>query len=224
MRLHVGAKNLRGELTAYAKRFNLLEVHASGKSPPTPATLKKWRKAVNPTFEFSVVVGPSVAAMKPGDALERELEEALEAARLLQSRCLVLPTSPGVTPSTLWQKRIKDVIDRVQTASVHVAWAPRGPWEVDAAAVCAKQWGVTLVVDGVRDTIPRGPIAYVRLPALGETRSYSVTALTRLRENLEGSRDAYVVFETEGALREAKTLRTLSMGRSHRSASREEEE
>jgi uncharacterized protein YecE (DUF72 family) len=224
MRLHIGAKNLRGELSAYAKRFNFLEVQASGKAPPTTATLKKWRKAVSPTFEFAVVLGPNVAAMKVGEALDAELEQGLEAARSLQARCIVLPTTAEVTPSAIWQKRIAAVLERVQSPAVNVAWSPRGPWEVDAAAVCAKKWGVALIVDGVRDPVPAGPIAYVRLPALGETRSYSVSALTRLREKLDGARDAYVVFETDSALREAKTLRTLSMGKRTKRPSSEEEE
>jgi uncharacterized protein YecE (DUF72 family) len=225
MRLHIGAKNLRGELSAYAKRFNFLEVHASGKSPPTQTTLKKWRKSVSPTFEFAVVLGPNVAAMKLGEALDAELEQGLDAARALQARCIVLPTTAEVTPSAIWQKRIQSVLEKVQSPSVQVAWAPRGPWEIDAAAVCAKKWGIALIVDGARDPVPPGAIAYVRLPALGETRSYSVSALTRLREKLNGARDAYVVFETDSALREAKTLRTLSMGSARsKNAAREEEE
>ena len=63
-RVHIGSKELRGDIAAYAKRFDLLEIRgveaANLKLAPTTATLKRWRKAVPPHFEFGVIAGPSV--------------------------------------------------------------------------------------------------------------------------------------------------------------------
>ena len=44
---------------------------------------------------------------------------------------------------------------------------------------------------------PAGPVAYVRLRALGETRSYGPSALEKVVRAIGPRRDAYVVFETD---------------------------
>jgi len=71
-RLHVGTKDLRGKLEAYAKRFDLLEVRGEAasdlKKAPSASTLRKWRKAVPPTFEFAVTAGPNLSKVKASDA------------------------------------------------------------------------------------------------------------------------------------------------------------
>ena len=41
----------------------------------TPATMRRWRKAVPPHFDFCVVVGPNVAKLKASDALDAERGE-----------------------------------------------------------------------------------------------------------------------------------------------------
>ena len=72
-RVHIGTKELRGDIAAYAKRFDLLEIRGfdadKQKLAPSPATLRRWRKAAPPTFEFAVVAGPGVGKLKASDAL-----------------------------------------------------------------------------------------------------------------------------------------------------------
>ena len=84
-RWHIGAKDLRGAIAAYAKRFNLLEVKVTLGSPTSPdgpgfspglATLRRWRKSVPPHFDFAVVAGPALSRAKAGDAADRELAAA----------------------------------------------------------------------------------------------------------------------------------------------------
>lgn len=216
-RLHIGSKELRGDLGAYAKRFDLLEVRgvdaASLKQAPSAATLRRWRRAVAPSFEFAVVAGPSVGKVKPGDAFEVELAAMLETAKLLEARVLVLATHADVTPSKLWRDRIAKALDRLpRDGAVHLVWEPGGLWEIDDAARQAKQWGVTLAVDPSREVMPAGPIGYGRLRALGGTRAYSAAALQKVADNIGERRDAYVVLETPGALKEGKMLRALVRG------------
>src|SRR3954468_14938527 len=109
-RFHVGAKDLKGDLAAYAKRFDLLELRgldaASLRLAPSAATLRRWRRAVPPQFEFAVVAGPTVGKLKPNDAFDTELSWMLETATLVESRVLVLATPSDVTPSKLWRDRI----------------------------------------------------------------------------------------------------------------------
>jgi uncharacterized protein YecE (DUF72 family) len=216
-RLHVGGRELKGDLSAYAKRFDLLEIRGgdakSLKQAPSAATLRRWRRAVPPQFEFAVVAGPNVGRLRAGDELESELTWLLEAATLLESRILVVPTPADVTPSKLSRDRLAKLLERIPRDARSVAWEPSGLWELEDAAAQARAWGVTLAVDPSRDDMPAGPLAYGRLRAQGATRAFSAAALTRVAHSIgSGRRDAYVIIETPGALREAKTLRQLVRG------------
>lgn len=211
--VHIGSKELRGELAAYAKRFDLLEVRGMDASnlrlAPSAATLRRWRKAVPPKFQFAVVAGPNVGRLKPTEAFEAELASMLAAVTTLESRILLVPTPPDVTPSKLWRDRFAKLLERLPRDASTVVWEPSGLWEHEDAAVQAKQWGVVLSVDPSRDIVPVGPLAFARLRALGGTRAYSTAALEKIAAAVGGRRDAYVIIETPGALKEAKTLRRL---------------
>src|SRR5207248_9892413 len=108
--------------------------------------------------------------------------------------------------------RMAKLLDRLPRDATHIVWEPRGVWEVEDAAVAAKKWGIVLAVDAARERVAAGPVAYARLPALGETRSYGTAALERVVHAIGARRDAYVVFETASALAECKKLRSLAQG------------
>lgn len=212
-RVHIGSRELRGEVAAYAKRFDLLEIRGLEADKldlaPSAATLRRWRRAVPPQFEFAVVAGPSVGKLRPGTAFEAELAAMLAAATTLESRLLVVPTPPEVTPSKLSRDRFAKLLERLPRDASTVVWEPSGLWELEDAAVQAKKWGVVLSVDPSRDVVPVGPVAFGRLRALGATRAYSTAALEKVARAIGERRDAYVVLETQGALKEGKTLRRL---------------
>ncbi len=212
-RLHIGAKDLRGDLAAYAKHFDLLEVRgteaASLKRAVSDSTLRRWRKAVKPQFEFAVVSGPTLSKVKDCDALETELAAMLKTAKLLEARVLVVATASDVTPSKLWRDRLAKLLDRLPRDANSLVWEPSGLWETEDAAEQAKKWGIVLAVDPARDPMPEGPVAYGRLRAAGGTRAFSATMLQKVADTIGERRDAYVVFETTGALKEGKLLRPL---------------
>jgi uncharacterized protein YecE (DUF72 family) len=212
-RFHIGAKALRSNLGTYAKSFDFLEVKtgAAPREPaPTIATLRKWRKAVPPHFDFSVVAGPHLSMVKGGAALDEDLKNALAAVDALEARCILLPTPADVTPSNLWRDRMAKLVSRFSRDVTQVIWEPRGVWETEDAAVAARQWGIVLAVDAAREPVPAGPIAYVRLRALGETRSFGPAVLEKVAQAIGDRRDAYVIFETDSALAESKRLRTVA--------------
>ena len=221
-RFHIAAKELRGQASAYGKRFDFVEVAvaaAPGSTPESPrsnpalTTLRRWRKDVPPSFDFCVVAAPAVARLKPGPELEHELALTQAAADALRARCILLRTPPEVTPSTLHRDRMQKLLERFSRDVTYIVWEPRGVWEVDDAALAAKRWGVTLVVDAARDPVPPGPVAYVRLRGLGETRSFGTAALERVVDAIGERRDAFVVIDTEQALAECKKLRQVAQDR-----------
>jgi uncharacterized protein YecE (DUF72 family) len=218
-RWHIGAKELRGAIAAYAKRFDLLEVRvALGAQPgsdeeaptPTLATLRRWRKSVPPHFDFAVVAGPHLSRIKPSEAAERELAAACEAIAALQARCFVLRTPADVTPTALWRDRIGKVIARLPGDATHIVWEPSGVWEIADAATQARAWGAILAVDPARDPVPPGNVAYLRMRALGETRAFGPVALERIVRAVGDRREVFAIVETESALAEVKRLRQLA--------------
>jgi uncharacterized protein YecE (DUF72 family) len=213
-RYHIGARRLESNLGAYAKRFDFLEVHmqSPGEPAPTLATFRRWRKQVPPHFDFSVVVGPAAAALRPGRDLDRDLESTLAAADALQARCVLVATPPSVTPAAIWRDRLAKVTSHLTRDATYVAWEPSGVWELEDANQLSQRLGVLLVVDPFRDPAPPGPVFYGRLRALGETRSFGSTALERVVATVGVRRDAYVIIETESALAECKRLRTIAQG------------
>lgn len=212
-RLHVGAKELKGDLAAYAKRFDLLEVRgqdaATMRLAPSTATLRRWRRAVPPQFEFSVVAGPAIGKLKASEAFDAELAALKSTATVLEARALVIPTPVDVTPSKLWRDRLAALLDKLPRDANTIVWEPSGLWEAEDAGDYARKLGIVVCVDPARDAMPAGPVAYGRLRAVGGTRAFSTAALQKIADNIGERRDAYILFETTGALKEAKTLRAL---------------
>jgi len=213
-KLHIAAKDLRGEISAYAKRFNMLELrvpHALElKKAPSAATLRRYRRAVPPTFQFAVMCGPSVCAAKPGPELEAELEASLAFATALEARCLVLRTPKELTPSALWRERLASVVKRLPSDVVHRVWEPGGVWELDTAVLFAKKHGLVVGIDPTQEEVPAGPVAYCRLRGLGNARALNVHAITRMLEAIGERSDAYFVLENEHALDECKRIRQVA--------------
>jgi uncharacterized protein YecE (DUF72 family) len=211
-RFHIAAKELQGTLAAYAKRFDLMELRADAKAPSETA-LRRWRKQVPPHFEFCVVAGRHLSALKKTKESDEELALLNTAARALESRCVLVQTPPDVTPAVAWRDRMARLLDALPPRdATTVVWEPRGLWEIDDAVRQAKRWGnVVVAVDAAREAVPPGPVAYTRLRALGETRSFGESALARVVVAIGAQRrDAYVVIETPTALTECKTLRRLA--------------
>jgi uncharacterized protein YecE (DUF72 family) len=217
-RWHIGAKDLRGAISAYAKRFDLLEVRVGidEESPagapaltPTPATLRRWRKSVPPHFDFAVVAGRHLSKIKVSAEADRELEAARAAIDALQARCFVLRTPPDVTPTSLWRDRIGKIVAKFPNDVTRVVWEPSGVWENDAAAAQAHAWDAVLAVDPVKEAVPAGPVAYVRLRAMGGTRAFGATVLERVVEAVGERREVFAIIETDTALVEAKRLRGI---------------
>jgi uncharacterized protein YecE (DUF72 family) len=211
-RFYIGAKGLRGDISSYAKRFDLLEVSVGpvGSPGPSTATMRRWRKSVPPHFAFTVVAGPELASLRPGEALEKGRALVSGAADVLEARNILLPTPAEVTPSAVWRERLARATEAFRRDVTNLVWEPRGVWEVEDAAVLARKLGLVLAVDAARDPVPVGPVAYSRLRALGETRSFGPSALERVIVAIGARRDAFVVFETDGALAECKLIRRLA--------------
>jgi uncharacterized protein YecE (DUF72 family) len=233
-RWHIGAKQLRGAIAPYAKRFDLLEVRVAAASPSTPATgrgvdkpraraasagaedatpslatLRRWRKSVPPHFHFAVMAGPHLSRVRSDHDADREVEAARAAIDALQARCFLLRTPPEVTPTSLWRDRIGKLVSKIPHDVTHFVWEPSGVWEIADATTQADAWGVVLAVDPLREPVPAGPVVYLRLRAMGETQSFGAVALERAIRAVGPRREVFAILESDSALSEAKRLRQL---------------
>jgi uncharacterized protein YecE (DUF72 family) len=223
MNILFGCAGLRGAIDNYAKRFEIVEVDPIEATPKTKtATLRRWRKDAGPTLAFSVVAPKAVAALRPGPALDEGLAALLEAQAALQARWVLLTTPIEVTPAPLWRERLGKIVERIREGLgdardvVHVAWAPRGLWEMADAAELAKQLKIELAADPLLD--PREPfwherMRYLRIGAVGGRTAYPPARIRMLAEALvadsESGGDRAIVFTTPKAPVEVKRLKSL---------------
>ncbi len=206
-RIHIGTRTLQGKLERYATKFDLLEVRSDADAPLRTQTLRRWRKAVPPSFVFSVVLPPEVTQLRPGPRFDEMLASSLEAARILESPVIVLATPPSVTPTATHRKRLADLVARIPHDVVRIAWEPSGLWEPEDAMALARKLGLVLVRDAAREALPPGNVAYTRLRGLGEASRLSATRAGQVAEGLARFRESFIVVETDLPARTGKLLR-----------------
>lgn len=209
-RLHVGTRVLQGSLDRYAKRFDLVEVRPDPAAPFTARALRKWRKAVPPTFIFSVVLPPVVASLRPSKEADEALASCLEAAQILESPVLLIDNPVSVTPTTANRERLQQLVEKIPHDVVKLAWEPSGLWEDDVARRLASRLGLVLVADAARDPLAPGSTAYTRLRGLGDASRLSASRLDAVIERVRSYREAFVIIETDAPVSVARALREAS--------------
>lgn len=219
-RLLVGLPVLKGDIQKYKNRFDMVELRPVDTSLPRPGTLKKWRASVPPTFVFSVVLPRVVGELEPGKPLDEALDQALEVARTLESRCIVLTTPASIRPTAANRKRLAAIIERLPNEGVVRCWEPLGMWEREDILATARSLGVVPVLDAAREALGRGPVVYTRLRALGKSTALGAATVDRIADRIQGRREAYVIVEgSTGAVRVKTALvEALAARRTPRSA------
>jgi uncharacterized protein YecE (DUF72 family) len=196
---YVGTTGLQGKLERYAQRYDLLEVRPVDSPLPRAAKLESWRSKVPPAFAFSVVLPDAVARLEPGPAHDEALGEALEAARQLQARSVVLSTPPSVRPTRANRQRIAALTERLPRGGHLLAWQARGMWEAEDVLETAYQAGWLPVFDAAQEALPPGPVAYTRIRAIGQASRLGADRIARVAEQLAGRREAFVVVDAHAA-------------------------
>ena len=212
-RLLVGLPALQGELAKYASRFDLVELRPVDTVMPKPGTLRKWRKAVPPSFVFSVVLPRVVGDLAPGPELDAALTASLEVAASLEARCVVLQTPASVRPTAANKKRLAAVFERIPREGTVRCWEPAGLWEREEVLATARAIGVLPVFDVARESPGAGPILYTRLRALGKSTTLGATSLGRVAERLRRRREVFVVIEGDREAARIKQALAAEMAR-----------
>jgi hypothetical protein len=157
---HVGPPLLEGSLERYAERPDLVELRPADATLPKSATL---RLASQVPTQFSVV---SQSRVSSRPELTKRWSVALDVAREVEARCLVLATPFG-HPHRLNRKRLKALVDGSPDAPLLVAGSRAGCG--DRGGHCARSGPGSRSWWTPRGSGSQGPIAYFRLRGLGES-------------------------------------------------------
>jgi len=210
----VGMPTLVGDVGKFGARFDMVELHPVDTTTPRAATLRGWRRAVPPSFVFSVVLPAAVGRLEASAAATAALASALEVATTVEARCLVLQTPAEVRPTATNKKRIGQLLEGLPRTGVVVCWDPQGIWEPAEVLEVARGCGAVPIVDAAREPVPPGSVVYTRLRALGRGGALGQATLDRVAERLRGKREAFVICEAPiGAATRARAVLIAAMAR-----------
>lgn len=214
-RLQVGIPELVGDIAKYATKFDMVELRPLPGAAPREKTLRAWRRAINPSFTFSVVLPRIVGELSMSKEMETALEESLAVATAVEARCIVLSTPPEVRPTTATNTKLRALVERLPKPGVVLCWEPHGLWERSEILSAARQLGLLPVLDAAQTNAPPGPFVYTRIRALGGQGAVSERAIQRIADQIAGRREAWVVVEHRPSAPRVKTQLTSLLAKSH---------
>ena len=212
---HIGCAGFVAPRERYLSRLSFVEF-ALRQPLPSPKALATWRKHTPEGFTYGLVApasfygDPSWPLRDPA-ALRSETDRLLNLADALGAGALVFRTPMAVSPGSVALGRMAPVFERARKALDVVAWDPAGLWEREDAAEHAEKFGVLAACDPLHDEVDE-PVVYARMRGLGFDNKYHSGRLEELAEALAGCEEAFVVFESGGAWREALKFAGIAAG------------
>ncbi len=212
-RLQVGLPHLEGSISDYAEKFDMVELCFEGEAAPKPSTLRGWRRAVNPSFGFSVRLPKIVGELTMTKEMDAALDAAVTVATALEARAIVLSTLADVRPTQQNLQKLASVVERLPRPAVLHCWEPRGIWERKEILRASKELGLTPVLDAQQDALPPGSVVYTRLRALGGAHRVPQRVVERMARELQNKREAWVVVEHAPSARRLRQELTQAVAR-----------
>jgi uncharacterized protein YecE (DUF72 family) len=208
MILRVGQSPSALSIARYGKHLDLLEVRLDN-GVPRRRTLESMKSESPPNLVFAVLL-PKLVSSLESEATEADVAGAVETARGLSARFIVVRTPPTARPGARTRARLTKLVELLKAAETGIVWEPSGLLaEADDAEELAETLGVTLARDPARDDLPEAAVAYGRISSLGAGGRVRGSAIEKAADRLAAFEEAYVVIEGENALRAAKDLRGL---------------
>jgi hypothetical protein len=215
VRVQVGLPDLGMDMAKYAAKFDLVEVRPNPSAMPKTSTLRAFRRAVNPSFTFSVVLPPIVGSLTMTSEMDAALDGALAVATTLEARVIVLSTTSDVRPTTQTITKLRSIVDRLPKPGTVLAWEPQGLWERKDVVALSKTLGLLPVFDAGQTLVASGPLVYTRLRALGGQRKLGQQVVARLADQLAGRREAWIVTEDRTSAARLRSDVEQAIGRSN---------
>jgi hypothetical protein len=212
---HIGCAGFVKPRDRYMSRLDYVEFDL--RAPvPSPKVLASWKKHRPEGFTYGLVAPASLYGdpswpLRDPAVVRSELDRLANNLDALGAGVLVLRTPMAVSPGSVALQRFSPVLERAKKVAPVVVWDPSGLWEREAAVEHASKFGAIVACDPLHDEID-GPVAYARMRGLGVDRRYHVGRLGEIAEALSACDEAFVVFESGSAWREALGFTGISQG------------
>lgn len=174
---------------------------------PSPKVLAGWRRAAPEGFTFAAVAPDSLYGerdwpLRDPVKLQSELDRFANNVNALGARVVVLRTPLAVSPGSVALKRFLPVLERAKGLGAILVWEPAGLWERDEAVAVASDFNAVVAGDPLQHE-PEENLVYARMRGLGTDQRYTMGRLEALAERIAGADEAFVVFDSGSAWREA---------------------
>ena len=203
----------------YVQRYRVVEVQHTFYEPPADALLARWRRQVPAGFEFTLKAwqlvthtssSPTyrrmkvplaeedrgeVGAFRPTPPVLRAWTRTLECAQVLRATAVLLQCPASFRPTSENLARMTAFLSTAPRQGLRVLWEPRGPWPVPLLVQLCRDLDLVHVVDPMQTETVTPEQTYYRLHGTSGMRHVHTDAeLTRLRDQVRGRPDPYVMF------------------------------
>lgn len=222
----------------YYRRFKVLEVQQTFYDPPAPETLRRWRDAAPPEFEFTMKAWQVITHLGTSRTYrrlkssfsERQRAEAggfrlnqttrdaydrsLEACRILRATAILFQCPPSFRPTPENVASMREFFREVDRPNgVRFLWEPRGKWPDDLIEELCKECGLLHAVDPFIRASRTPSLVYWRLHGNGSHYAvYKDEELNQLLDWLPAG-DAYVMFNNIPRVKDSARFRGLAEAR-----------
>ena len=174
---------------------------------PSPKVLAGWQRSAPEGFTFAAVAPDSLYGerdwpLRDPVKLQSELDRFGNQVNALGARVVVLRTPLAVSPGSVALKRFLPVLERARSFGAILVWEPAGLWEREEALAVASDFNAVVACDPLQ-VEPEENIVYAHMRGLGTDQRYTMGRLEALAVRIAGADEAFVVFDSGSAWREA---------------------
>jgi len=188
-------------LKGFSKVFDFVEVNSTFYTHVPLSTVRRWREAVPPEFEFSAKCSREVTtALRSGDRsqLAQQMEYMGRVCEIVDASVLVLQTPASLNLDKVSSDDLVYLMDFVKARALRLAWEIRSQLPSSVLSMLRSR-GVIQVSDLSRASpLLRSDILYTRLFGLGHHNLYRFTdhdlATIEEKATSSNSRKAYFAF------------------------------
>jgi len=223
MNVRVGCSGFAVERQRYQEALDFVELGDTRRTLPKPDKFGRMRMSAPPGFRFAMVAPEALSdpeqhedlagdprgygAMRPTPENVALLERTVAVARRLDA-VVRLHTTPDLGAGPDAFERFRALLGAVDRAGLLFAWESRGVLTAKEIIRWAEQLDLIPVVDPFQDDAPAGPVGYIRIHTLMTlTGDLHGEHLDKIVERAARYREAFVVFDTPNAFRDAVALR-----------------
>ncbi len=197
-------KKFKSVLSAYASKFNLVEINSTFYKIPQVKTAEKWlteAREINKNFEFTVKAFQQITHIDKFAGKSLEIYSKMkEICSALEAKILLFQSPAGFKPIEENVKNIRKFFMKANRGKLIFAWEPRGDWwkKVDLIKEICEELDIICCVDPLRNSYPWQKIAYFRLHGFGKPTMYnykfSAEELKKVKSLAKNFKESYVLF------------------------------